>query len=418
MVYIDINAPVVRRIPTAVPTLRLSEGSAPIKGSAHLVIPETVRSDLAFTGIFDILNPKGYLEDPQTADLVPTAASFADWRTLGAELLVKGQVFKEGDEIVADLYAYDAVRREYLFGKRYRASEQAAALIGHMFANTVLEKFTGKPGPFGTSILYAVKRGEGKEVMRADFDGSPPQALTSNGSLNLSPVWSRFGSSVYLTSYFGGDPDLCRIDLRERKLRYFYRGPGVDIPGEESPDGHLLAFSASVAGNSEIYVIDPNTRAVQKLTDNRAIDVSPTWSPDGKRICFVSDRKGAPHLFVMGADGSEPTRITFKGKHNGDPAWSPDGDKIAFTGMDEKGIFQIFLVKPDGTEVTQLTFGGYDTLEPSWSPDGRFLAVTSRKEGRDAVYILRVGSTEMRRVSPKGDIANQPNWSHGPVFMQ
>jgi TolB protein len=416
MVYLDISSPNVRKVPVAVPAPRLSGGIVDKAGGPHFIIAETLRNDLAMSGIFDVLDPKGYLEDSQKADLVPTKDSYADWYVVGTELLVKGQLFREKDELVADLYAYDVLRREYLFGKRYRAPEPSAALIGHMFANTILEKYTGKPGPFGSAILCVIQRGQAKEVVRIDFEGSPPQPVTSNGSLNLSPVWSRPGQSVYLTTYLGGNPDLARFELRDRKLRYLYRNPGMDIPGEESPDGKFLLFSSSTDGNSEIYKMELTTRAVTKLTDHRAIDVSPTWSPDGKKLAFVSDRMGSPHIFVLDAENpGEPKRITFAGKHNGDPAWSPDGDRIAFTGLDDKGVFQIFLVDPEGSGVTQLTHGRYDTLEPSWSPDARFLAVTSRKEGADAVFVLNIGTLEMRRVSPAGLKADQPFWSYGVV---
>jgi TolB protein len=113
----------------------------------------------------------------------------------------------------------------------------------------------------------------------------------------------------------------------------------------------------------------------------------------------------------MGRDGSNPRRITFSGGHFGDPDWSPKGDLVAFTGRDDKGVFQVFVADPEGKSVRPVTSGPHDTMDPSWSPDGRFLAVSSRRQGRSAVYLFRLGSSQFRRVSPAGEEASQPAWS-------
>jgi TolB protein len=416
-VYIDINAASIKRVPVAVPVLKTSADYRPGRTSdePQAVIAETLRRDLDFVGVFEVLDPKKYLEDPQTAEMVPTTESFSSWYVSGAELLVKGQVDQEGEELVVDLFAYDVFRREFLFGKRYRGGRDTVGNMAHMFANAMLEKFTGKAGPFGSEIAYVSQKGNAKEIVRSKLNESgPPIPVTNNGSLNLHPAWSRNNRSIYLSSYFGGVPDLCRVNLGEGVLRYVYKGEGLDMPGEESPDGRTLSFASSSGGNTDIYTLDLRTRNVTRLTSGNSINVSPTWSPDGKKLAFVSDRKGSPNIFVMDAGGSEePKRITFSGAHNGDPAWSPDGEKIAFSGMDEKGVFQVFITDPEGGKISQATFGSYDTLEPSWSPDGRFLAVTSRKDGDEGVYVLRVGSSAMRRVSPVGVKASQPSWSYG-----
>jgi TolB protein len=418
-IYIDVSAPGVQKVPLAVPLLRVTKNVRPLadrKDPPNLVIAEALRKDLSIVGEFEVLDPKGYLEDPLSAPLAPTSSSFSDWYIVGAELLVKGEVDQVGAELVVDLHAYDVFRREHIFGKRYRGSPRTAANMAHMFANALLENLTGKTGPFGSQIAFVLRSGESKNIYRSDINGSGLAAVTRNNSLNFNPVWARNGQSIYLTSYYGGQPDLCRFHLPSGELRYVYRGKGADMPGPESPDGKTLLFAAALDGNTDIFAMDTKTRAIRRLTDDRAIDVSPCWSPDGKQIVFVSDRKGNPHIFVMDAEGKQIRRITFSGKHNGDPAWSPDGEKIAYTGMDENGVFQVFITDPEGKETLQLTSGSRDTLDPSWSPDQRFLAVTSKKDGISGVYVIRLGGNRMFRVSPEGQEAAQPAWSFGPVM--
>jgi TolB protein len=416
-IYIAIDTPGVRPVPVAIPALRVTDKARPTYGepSPHLIIADILRRNLRIVGEFEMLDPRGYLEDPQLVPLVPDSDSFSSWQTAGAELLIKGQVDRSGLELVVEFHAYDVIRREFLFGKRYRGSDETLGSMAHMFANALLENLTGEKGPFGTEIAYVVRVGKSKNIASVEVDGSNPRWITRNPSLNLNPIWARDGESIYMTTYYGGNPDLCRFHIPTGKLRYVYRDEGMDMPGQEDATGNVMLFTSSIDGNMDIYKMDMETRKAKRLTTDRSIDVSPTWSPDSQKIVFVSDRKGNPHLFVMDADGGGARRITFSSNHNGDPAWSPKGGQIAYTAMDKKGAFQVHIVDPEGKKTTQITFGDYDTHDPSWSPDGRFLAVTSNKDGKEAVFVLRLGINKLWRISPEGQQANQPYWSHGPV---
>jgi TolB protein len=410
-VYIDINAPTLRQIPLAVPVLQWAAGDV---AQAHVEIAEVLRADLDFVGLFEVLDPRGYLEDPQRSAVQPDAASYADWFAIGTEVLIKGQISGVGESLSVDLWAHDVLRRQTLFGRHYTAVRSAARTVAHMFANTVLEEFTGSSGPFGTRIAYVVQQGKGKELALSEMDGSGFVQLTRSGSLNLNPSWSRDGRYLYYTSYMLGDPDLYVMDLTTWKQWVVARQAGIDLSGRDSPDGQELLLVQSAEGNPEIYRLNKLSRSKTRLTRNRAIDVAPTWSPDGKQIAFVSDRMGNPHIFIMSRDGGDARRITYAGVHNGDPEWSPKGDWIAFSGQDERGVFQVYVVRPKGDEVRQLTFGARDTLDPTWSPDGRFLAVTSAREGEPSVYVFRLGGQDFRRIGPAESTSSQPAWS--PAF--
>ncbi len=418
---IVISGAEIEPIPTAIPPLKLTGNVRIPPGSKfqpHVEIANILRSDLEVAAEFEILDQRGFLEDPQLAPLVPDSNSFADWYMVGAELLIKGQIDREGSQLIVDLYAYDVFQRKFLVGKRYRGDETTIRPIAHMFANALMDQLTGKPGPFGTEIVFAVRDGKKKNLASAEPSGDNFRMLTHNKSLNLNPVWSRDGESVYLTSYYGGDPDICRYHIPTEQLRYVYKGMGSDMPGQESPDGKTLLFAASYNGNMDIYTMDLKSRKTRRQTRNRSIDVSPSFSPDGKQIVFVSDRKGNPNLFIMDLNGDRARRITFVGNHNGDPAWSPDGKKIAYSSMDSKAVFQVYIVDPAGKKAIPITSGRYDTYEPSWSPDSRFLAVTSKKDGIESVFVLRLGiNNRLWRVSPTGREASQPYWSHGPVVQ-
>lgn len=411
--YIDVSAPGIKAIPTAVPDLRIVDPSIPPESARAIV--EEIRRNIAMVGELELIDPRSYTEDSQSTALTPDERSYDLWRLAGVQLVIKGEVgLGDGTDLRVELHAYDVTRRVFLFGKRYRAPAGAVEHTAYLFSNTLLEELTGKPGAFGSKIAFVTRKGRTKNIASSRMNGSEFRMLTQNGSLNLNPVWSRDGTSIYLTSYYGGRPNLCRLDLHSGELRYVYRGQGVDMPGEESPDGKTLLFASSEDGNTNIFSMDLASRKAIRLTSNSAIDVSPSWSPDGRWMVFVSDMRGNPNLFVSDAatPGAPPRRITFEGKNIGDPAWSPNGDRIAYSAMDENGVFQIYTVDAEGKSTTRLTAGAKDTSQPTWSPDGRFLAVTSNRDGMDAVYVLRLGTGRMWRVSPAGVEASQPTWSY------
>lgn len=416
--YIDVSAPGIKPLETAAPLLKTIGTQDPKIGRLAISVTELLRKDLSLAGEFNLQDPKNYFEDPQAAPLTPDNTSFEEWRLLGTQILVKGQLSPaEGGEYRIEFHAYDVARKVFIMGKRYRTPENLLLKTANMFVDALLDELTGKPGVFTTEIAFVVKKRPAKNIASIQMNGSGFRLLTQNNSLNLNPVWARDGNSLYLTSYLGGRPDLCRFYIPAKELRYVYRGEGVGMPGEESSDGKTLLFAATNKENTDIYAMDLATHKSQRMTTNRAIDVSPAWSPDGKSFVFVSDMRGTPHIFIADAKdpSAPPKRITFEGKHNGEPAWSPDGEKIAYTGLDENGYFQVYIVDPQGKYLARLPGGSYDTSQPAWSPDGRFLAITSNKDGADGVYVTRYGTNRMWKLSPPGMEANQPAWSYGPV---
>ena len=90
-VYIDINAPYMRKIPTAVPIFKdMSEGQP--HGQLLQMLSDLLEESIKFTGFFKMLDRESFLENPQEAGLVQQEINFKNWTDVGAELLIKGGV--------------------------------------------------------------------------------------------------------------------------------------------------------------------------------------------------------------------------------------------------------------------------------------------------------------------------------------
>ena len=167
------------------------------------------------------------------------------------------------------------------------------------------------------------------------------------------------------------------------------------MPTTPHPLAHsLIAFSARIDNNWDIYAIDPATGTRLRLTADPAPDSFPAFSPDGTRLAFASRRNGYWNLYLLTADGTV-VQLTDEKAYDGAPTWSPDGQKIAFESM-RGGNLDIWLLNLADGHTTNLTADSprADGM-PAWSPDGTQIAFTSWRNGDADLYVLNLetGST-------------------------
>lgn len=410
-VYIDINAPAAKKLLIAVADIKNISGLSGQPDAGDIMRDVIVR-DLEFSGLFNIIDKKAYIEDQNKR---PDDIDFKDWRVIGAEALIKGVFIAEEDNLTVELKLYDTFQAKMLVGRRYIGRKANARIIAHKFANEAMEAMTGERGIFDTKLLFVSNMSGNKEIYLTDYDGYNLRQITRNNSINLSPGWSPDGKKILYTSYKEGQPYLYMLELATGREIRLSNQPGINIGARWSPSGKKIALTLSKDGNPELYILELDGMRLKRLTNNWAIDVSPSWSLDGKRLAFVSDIGGNPHIYMINSDGTGLARLTYEGKYNASPAWSPKGDKIAFARM-SGGHFDIWVMNTDGTGQSQLTADSGDNEDPSWSPDGRFIAFTStRGDGVARIYIMQKSGEDQKLITrgngEKGGIAVFPAWS-------
>jgi TolB protein len=365
-------------------------------------LSEVVRGDLALSGLFDVLDPKGFLADPGEG-YAASSIRFTRWADVGAEGLVRARVRRDVGDLVADLHVYDVrAGRETLY-QAVRAPATSPRLVGHKIADAIVRLYTREAGVFSTQIA-AIRKARGLyELVVFDADGRNPRVVLSERSILLTPAWRPDGRELLLTSYRSGRPELWAFRPADHGFRRVGAVPNA-MGGVYSPDGRQIAFTATEGSGSDIWVMNADGTGARNLTHAaaepgkaaapRALNVSPTWSPDGKRLAFVSDRAGSPQIYLMGADGSGVRRLTFQGNYNQTPQWSPRGDLVAFTARDERKVFDVFVISTESGRIDRITQDqGRTNEEPSWAPNGRLLAFkTDRK-----------GSAQLVVSDPRGD---------------
>ena len=104
-----------------------------------------------------------------------------------------------------------------------------------------------------------------------------------------------------------------RSDGRGGQARRLTATPFVETDPRLSPDGSRIAFTATVGGNTDVYVIPAAGGEPVRLTYHPGIDAARGWSPDGRRVIIASTRgavptPGASPYFRLWTIGIESTR--------------------------------------------------------------------------------------------------------------
>jgi TolB protein len=405
-IYIDINAPAIRKFNIAIPDFRDLQGSGECREFAAK-LPAVIAGDLDLSGFFSPMDKASFIDERPS--LTREDIRFKNWSVIGAELLLTGGYTCIGTNVEVEIRLFDVFLGKQILGKRVLGAVSDYRNLMHRLANEVIRVLTGHEGIFLTKLAFVGKKTGHKEIYVCDFDGHDVRQITSDRSIALLPRWSPDGNGLLYNSYRDGGPMLYFKNLRTGNVRRISGRKGLNIGAAWMPDGKRLALTLSYKGNPDIFLITPQGKILKRLTHHWGIDVSPTFSPDGKRMAFVSNRSGSPQIYILNLAKGTEERLTFEGKYNASPTWS-SRNRIAFASLNH-GHYNIVTMDPSGGQVRQLTDEQGNNEDPCWSPDGYYLAFSSNREGRYHLYMMMANGQNQRRITDmKGD-QTAPSWS-------
>ncbi len=382
-----------RRLPIAVMELTGPYGSR---------ISQTVRDDLALSGLFEPMDEASFIERPAQR------FSKARWAGTGAEAVVKGEVLV-GENLTVTVTLYDVVEGTAVMAKRYQATRKLVRPLAHSISNDIYKHITGREGVFRTQIAYVTSDEDEAALYMADWDGKRSRKLGVRANIILAPRWHWSSKNIIYSAQRGKNWGIFRLDLSTMMEEHLIQGKGTNIAGGFFPDGDRFTFTSSVEGTPDIYTYYIRRKKLSRLTRDFGIEVSPSISPNGEKIVYVSDRTGSPQIYTMDKFGYNKSRLTYEGSYNTSPSWSPDGKLVVYSGWQD-GKNHVFTIRADGRGLRQLTVDG-NNEEPSFSPDGRFIVFTSDRRGSKAVYVMRSGGEDQRMITTPGLKTFSPRWS-------
>ena len=154
---IEITQGAEGALPIAVVPFGSAGGPGAAKPSEN--IGSIIAADLARSGRFKALPEADMIAKPTSGDQV----DFRDWRALGMDSLVVGQVRPHGaGGYMVQFQLFDVFRGEQLVGYNVPTTERNLRSTAHQIADIIYEKLTGEPGAFATRVAYITSQQTGK----------------------------------------------------------------------------------------------------------------------------------------------------------------------------------------------------------------------------------------------------------------
>jgi len=356
--------------------------------------------DLKLSGIFQVVADKNIflVQSPGS----PEKANMEEFLSVGVKILITGDLkIKEDDTIVFSAYVFDTTNGKKIISRIYKGEKNVLHSLIHSFSDELIYVFSGKKGSTRSKIAFVSDKTGHREIFVMDYDGQNQRQMTKLKSTTIFPAISPDRKMIAFTSYKKNNPDLYLLTIG-KGIKTIYSAEGIGSTPDFSNDGKWIVFSASLNGNTDIYVYEIATEKITRLTTGRAIDTSPRFSPHGNEIIFTSDRFGSPKIYLMTKEGLNTKKLGTAGNYNDSPIWSPDGNQIAYVAM-FKNKFDIFIYSIIENKNYRLTSGEGSSEYPAFSPDGRRVAFCSNKTGSWQIYSVNLNGNNIVQLTTSGN---------------
>jgi tricorn protease len=145
--------------------------------------------------------------------------------------------------------------------------------------------------------------------------------LLRHPALSRDSIAFEYAGDLWIVARTGGD------------ARRLTSTPGAETEPYFSPDGSQIAYTATVAGNTDVYVMPSAGGEPRRLTYHPGVDRVRGWTPDGHRVVFASERDSEPQesyfrLWSVDIEGGLPLALPMPRAFSS--AYSPDGRRIAY----------------------------------------------------------------------------------------
>ena len=379
-------------------------------GGQNQTISTIIKADLTRSGLFKLLANNDMLTMPTQTEQV----RFRNWKALGQEYLIIGQVNQSQGQYHVQFQLFDVYKSKQLIGQRWSVNATDLRRTAHKISDLIYQKLTGKQGVFSSQIAYitSTRHSQSKtlyQLLVADADGFNPHTIASSYEPLMSPTWSPDNKKIAYVSFENKRSAIYIQTLASGKRQRVSAYKGINGAPAFSPDGSRLALTLSKDGSADIYVLNLNNRLLLKLTKSYGIETEPTWSPDGKTIVYTANRGGKPQLYQIASTGGTSKRLTFNGDYNAKAQFSADGKNIVMVHAN-RGDYRIAIMDIATKTMNVLTSGRYDE-SPSFSANGGMVLYTSKKGNRSVLSAVSVDGKMQQNFTFNNGQVREPAWS-------
>ncbi|HEU4887444.1 MAG TPA: protein kinase, partial [Thermoanaerobaculia bacterium] len=247
--------------------------------------------------------------------------------------------------------------------------------------------------PDGTRIAFDASWSGPRRIWISDARGRNAQQVTTDDSeatSHVRPRWSPDGSKIVFQNIEGTKSDVRMIDLQTRVTKWITDDFVMDVHPVWSFDGGSIFFSSYRTGGINIWSIPVDldgspAGAMQQITAGAGHDVDLDVPRSANRLVFAILKQNAelwrlPVDPETGQASGPPEQVVAGARESTRGAWSADGERIAF-GSDRGGEMNLWLLSLRDGRTRRLTSGAGGDYQPNWSPDARSLVFFSGRAG-------------------------------------
>jgi TolB protein len=387
----------------------------PFTGNASVSkkLNEVIRNDLRRTGEFSLLDERLLLP----LEIENEEINYQDWRLLGMDYLVAGNIAKEKNSIDVSYEIYDIQKRRKIRSSKVFGLPNQLRQLAHYTSDGIYESIAGIKGIASTKLLYVneIKSEDIKSryrLMLADSDGANEQILLSSSEPIISPSWSPDGKKVAYVSFETG---LAKVYIQNiasgKRESVLSKNTQISSPSW-SPDGKYLSLTIYQDGNAEIYILRLRDKTLTRMTNQFAIDTESSWSPKGNKILFTSGRSGSPQIYELDLRrlNSKAKRISFEGSYNAKASYLPNEEGIIFVHRSADGFFHIALKYKKENFIRILTEAKMDE-SPSVAPNGNMVIYGITEGDQSMLAGFSLSGATFKLPASQGEV-REPAWSN------
>ena len=218
---IDVDHAQTDPIRIAIPSLGLSPAAAGVNA--------VITADLTSCGLFRPIDPAAFIS---VNDANSAAPNFANWKAIGAQALVTGNVTEiGGGQVRVEFRLWDVLTGQQLQGTAYTSPNPRR--IAHIMADVIYERMLGEKGYFDTRIVYVAQTGpRGRQTKRLaimDQDAYNNRVLTNGDWLVLTPRFNPARDQIRLHELRQRSPPRAAVRPHQRPAIHARRIRGHEL---------------------------------------------------------------------------------------------------------------------------------------------------------------------------------------------